>query len=596
MSSSELPISLPLAVDRLRALAADLDAALSAVVENAACARADVAALCSSDAIGAPDGACILSLSEKLTAAVNAAEARKTVRLEAERVAVDVALEAALCASESNDEGPLLRFVEVFKSTPDVQMEPATITVVPLEKLNEAGVEVVAPAALWAHEVTIPDFPALVRRGPQRLLSIRPLPGHEALSHGPLGQAAASSRLAQLLCVRAVLAPEADCVGLAEGEPDALLLPTTLAPASEFCGVCVFVDVPLEAALSSRLLVAHLSVGGLAVPWQGVAGGIHERCARVCVIAAPLRLPGAATIGYHTPAIAGDGTIYAPVEGSDVVAVFGWDGMRLPPVPIRPLGLYPNRVKVAAVCDCYGESREGVLLLADTQAATSSVVAVRRRDNADHSAPGDVLWRGRGLDSTVGVAVLPAQGMVIVGARYENALHVLSLSDGSRLGSTLAPCRDVVYVAADPSSGLVFASLQDCVVALRWDDDARVLAEADLPLPRPSVAMARNELFPRRSEYRPLTVVAGRPAHLVVGVYNSPDLVVLSLPDCVVALRHRLEGIRVAGLASDPCGSVLAVCDAASKALIVLPWPLPGMELPRPVTDSDDAELGVKCS
>ena len=38
------------------------------------------------------------------------------------------------------------------------------------------------------------------------------------------------------------------------------------------------------------------------------------------------------------------------------------------------------------------------------------------------------------------------------------------------------------------------------------------------------------------------------------------------------------------GLAADPSGTALAVCDGgASKTIHVLPWPLPGMPPPLPL-------------
>jgi hypothetical protein len=46
------------------------------------------------------------------------------------------------------------------------------------------------------------------------------------------------------------------------------------------------------------------------------------------------------------------------------------------------------------------------------------------------------------------------------------------------------------------------------------------------------------------------------------------------------ALRYPCSQLyvqRVTGLAADPSGIALAVRDAASEAIHVLPWPLPGM-------------------
>ena len=66
-------------------------------------------------------------------------------------------------------------------------------------------------------------------------------------------------------------------------------------------------------------------------------------------------------------------------------------------------------------------------------------------------------------------------------------------------------------------------------------------------------------------------------SHLVVGTADSPELLVLSLPGLALVHTHRLEGMEVKGLVADPWGRALAVCDAASKNLHVLAWPLPGM-------------------
>ena len=68
-------------------------------------------------------------------------------------------------------------------------------------------------------------------------------------------------------------------------------------------------------------------------------------------------------------------------------------------------------------------------------------------------------------------------------------------------------------------------------------------------------------------------------SHLVVGTAGEPELLVLSLPGLVLMHTHRLDLMKVMGLAADPWGGALAVCDAASEALHVLTWPLPGMPL-----------------
>ena len=75
---------------------------------------------------------------------------------------------------------------------------------------------------------------------------------------------------------------------------------------------------------------------------------------------------------------------------------------------------------------------------------------------------------------------------------------------------------------------------------------------------------------------------------LVAATQGSRDMRVLALPPPASAgsapsaarpvLVHRLDSaVRVSGLAADPTGAALAVSDARSGRIIVLPWPLPGM-------------------
>jgi hypothetical protein len=82
---------------------------------------------------------------------------------------------------------------------------------------------------------------------------------------------------------------------------------------------------------------------------------------------------------------------------------------------------------------------------------------------------------------------------------------------------------------------------------------------------------------------RPLAVMLPTPgrhiSYLVVGTASTPTLRVLPLSDRSLVHMHTLEGIKVVGLAADPSGTALAVCDIVSEAVHVLPWPLPGMPL-----------------
>ena len=68
-----------------------------------------------------------------------------------------------------------------------------------------------------------------------------------------------------------------------------------------------------------------------------------------------------------------------------------------------------------------------------------------------------------------------------------------------------------------------------------------------------------------------------RVSYLLVGNAMDYELLVLSLPVLAIVHTHSLEGMEVMGIAADPWGGALAVCDNASQSVHILAWPLPGM-------------------
>ena len=70
-----------------------------------------------------------------------------------------------------------------------------------------------------------------------------------------------------------------------------------------------------------------------------------------------------------------------------------------------------------------------------------------------------------------------------------------------------------------------------------------------------------------------------RTACLVVGLYGTPRVQVLRLPglEPLCAPLPVGAGVLVVGLAADAAGTALLVADGASKTVLALPWPLPGM-------------------
>jgi len=80
---------------------------------------------------------------------------------------------------------------------------------------------------------------------------------------------------------------------------------------------------------------------------------------------------------------------------------------------------------------------------------------------------------------------------------------------------------------------------------------------------------------------RPSTVMPPAPgkrtSHLIVGMlWHSRSCVCCRCPASPSCTRTGWRGCEVCGLAADPWGTALAVCDYASQSTHVLAWPLPG--------------------
>jgi hypothetical protein len=283
---------------------------------------------------------------------------------------------------------------------------------------------------------------------------------------------------------------------------------------------------------------------------------------------APLRLEkavNAATLMNFV--VTPDGTLYAPKYGSSDVLVFAFDGTPLPPLPLKALGLSTSTLSAAFVHDFVEDT--GTLLLADANGAFSKLVAV-------DTASTTVCWSASMGISCYGIAVLPAQGVVVASDYSLDKLHARRLSDGAHIASVAAV--NSTYTAVDPATATIYSSTICNVSIYRWDDEMLVFDG----VVEEAVKEAGTTDPPR-----PLAVVPPAPgpesgqrtSFLVVGTFRCPTLHVFSLPDHRLIHTHELEEMKVVGLAADPSGNALAVCDGASKAIHVLPWPLPGMRI-----------------
>ena len=290
---------------------------------------------------------------------------------------------------------------------------------------------------------------------------------------------------------------------------------------------------------------------------------------------------------YHSgPSISLSGMTIVPGEDRFEAPMFSPAGAILEPLSLRPLGL-SNQTRWASFCEKNGGDTRSLLLLADRAGETSRIIAVDPTSRA-------AVWSRELGDPCCGVATLPRHGVAIVAVGYYPAeLRIISLQDGAVVGKVVLR-HAVFYVAADASSGTIFVGNDTRPHEIHAWSLERRLSQAE-PHQTP-----RWRLVPRgvvhaagdSSSVRPLAVMPPPPgkrtSHLVVGTLSTSRLHVLALPSLALVHEHILGSesvlvpdtwgvVGVAGLAADPWGMAIAVCDNKSHTVGVLAWPLPGM-------------------
>jgi hypothetical protein len=500
---------------------------------------------------------------DELLASLDSARCAKVAALERELEQVDAVLERTrrehtaareAVASKTDSELDALS-ADLSARLKDVSALLATLPHGPVEpsllrlELDEGALlssirtigTVLAPRGVQAADVVVCGLPTTARSG-------RPLRFELALCDDYPCRAPA-----ELEAAAASLAFHARVVASLETGAESQPLHVSVV-ASALGVLAVSIDIPESAVRGAEVVVSSVTVAG-----QSVTGGqaLPARLRLIRGMHAPLMINGAANKYTSTPVISPEGTLYAPLSQSAAVLVFSATGIPLPVLRTVTLGLSTN-----TRCAAFVEAT-GTLLLADAKDASSKLVAVDAANRA-------VRWSAALVGSCCSIAALPAQGEIVVSDWDHNTLHVHRLSDGVRVAS--AKAKEATFVASDPASGTVYASTEvypsDVVCAFRWDG-AALVAEG--------VVKAAGAA----DHWRPLAVMPPTPgrytSYLVVGTYDKPTLLVLSLSDRRLVHTHTLEGMGVMGLAADPSGTALAVCDRASKAIHVLPWPLPGM-------------------
>ena len=516
---------------------------------------------------------------DELERSIAAAQSAKVSVLEHELVSIDSALDSLrsasiavrkavasfsdhdLLAQNATLNSQLESSVAQLQALPKVVVEPPHVGFshnLPalLTDLASFG-RVLAPLSVSAADLTLREVPWAA------------IPGATLRLRLSLGARHADQSTEELEVSQAPVATTISTVASFEvpgAEPQALVPTISTDPARR----CLYVSLvipdssPAESFIRlSRASVADRSVLGLPdVIIIPVCRGIR----------APRQLNIGRTLYAMTPCITQNGLVFSPIPLGPDVVMFDGNGARLPGIPIAMLGL-SHSTNWSAYAHCSGSVSSSVLVAGSDRLDRSRVVCVDVDTlSVRWSAAPDALLEYHG------VAALPTQGIAVIRGQEphpsrRSALVYHRLSDGVRVGSVSSAGGS--SLAADPATGFVFASCttpdyKEAVHAWSWAADASGLRA------EPPVAAAGAEYG-----FRHLAVMPPAPgkriAFLVVGFQGKSELRVVSLPALALVHTHTLEGMQVSGLAADPWGGALVVCDMASTSLHILAWPLPGM-------------------
>ena len=511
---------------------------------------------------------------DELAAAIDSLKSGKVAALERELVEIDRVLErwraesaeaCKLIGSLPDSELVTLQrdlsshiddMVSQLKALPTVVVEPPFLGFRNLSAPLLTGIadfgRVVAPLAITAADLTLESVPRIV------------CPGDTLHLRLSLGAQLASESAAELDVSLGMLVGAIRVEATLEGpwvKPQPLQ--ATLAPHVTQRCVYVCIRVPTSFADGTCSLQVTVYVAG-----QQLAG--HPLTRRLCRgVMAPLVLQLSIAGSGATPCVSPEGRVYCPLGVGPEVAVFDADGFPLPGLTVASIGL-----STSTRWSAYAHSDSPTLLLADLDGTSSQLVAV---DSVTHA----VCWTCAvgSVDNCFGLAVLPSLGVVV----SNHGRHLLAhrLSDGKCVGGLGVPGLDL-FLAADPATGTVYGSrccdILGCVqVVHEWQ------CVSDIGGIR--ITSAGFTIAEKQGVSHPLAVMPAAPgtliSHLVIGSSDTDELIVLSLPGLALVHTHRLEGMQVTGLAADPLGGAVVVCDRVSGATHIIAWPLPDMSPPR---------------
>ena len=537
--------------DELCRLIARLQQALIDVDASAALARIDA---------GCPSATGThaevpLPADTEFIASINAAQAAKTRALEEEALHADAILERIdLLRNEisNNLAGSSVDPLQAaLADAIDVLSGPVEPSVIRLATSPGGTRTVIAPRGVSASHVCLAASSRCVAPGRALQLRFSLNESYRDPSCHPEELSIATEHLSRLLQIKAYI--------LVKGaaQEDGRTLPQDPLPvniSTESGVVVASIVVPPDSCHEADLIVHSVSVTGRPVSAE------IPCCFRIVRgMCAPLIIDSAAAVSVYSAstAISCAGALYVPNTQNYVsVLVFGADGTPLTPILLDRVGLCAGMRSVT--CSGCGALDER-LFLSDKNMLVSL-------DPESHS----VVWAtaNDSFNNSMGISVLSQHH--IVATSYSNSmLYVHCIADGVRVASI--DVERPSHIAADPTSGQVFVAALDGVQGFFWD--GADLHRGDL-LPWASPHNASGTSF-RLLAVMPCGPEARNSVLLTIS-WTSSTLYVVSLPDLRLMHIHELDSMCVVSLAADPFGTCLAVGDSNTRAIHVLPWPLPG--------------------
>lgn len=333
----------------------------------------------------------------------------------------------------------------------------------------------------------------------------------------------------------------------------------------------VTLELPIPPDARVGVVVIRVRVAGAPLLALGQGGTLTLSVAPG--LSPPQQFSGHTTNFWQLPCVSSrnGGRVFVPRHHSDVIAVFSTaDASSCPPILLSELGF----VSPASVCYAAADDRLGLLFFADREsgriiAVDADSYALRWSTRADPS--------GATGHSCGGLAVLVDDGVIAASDLREGAIRAFSSTNGELIGE-LRGLAEPSFLAFDDAASELYVSVKNFrsgsdVVAVRWSRGGAFEGPArSLPIPVGHYT-------------RPLAVIAGPMGRrsLAVATFFTAALSVYELPSLVptrdgsgadLEINAEVARACIVGLAADPAGTAILVCDRSTNAVHALPWPL----------------------